>query len=113
MGAVERQVPRVKTSELTHWISKVRVKKRRFKRKNLFIEAVLANALVQAEHLLQAKQQERKEKWKTIKSTTHINAATQRREAAAATEAVSCEEITKSLDDFMFKLSQIKIPVER
>lgn len=116
MGAVGRHsAPAVKTSELNDWISKVRVKKRNFKRKNLFIDAVLANALLQAEHLLRAKQQERKMRWQEIKSSFATSSVSQEPSTAAtAAETASsvCEDLI-SIDNFMFQLSQIKVPVQR
>lgn len=116
MGAVERHTaPSVKTSELTNWICKVRVKKRHFKRKNLFIDAVLANALLNAEHLLRVKQRERKMRWQEIKSTLATRSTPQEQRAAlngSNMEAAIIQDLN-SIDDFMFQLSQIKVPVQR
>lgn len=109
MGAIGRHVPPVKTSELTNWIYKVKVKKQNFKRKNLFIEAVLSNTLSQAEHLLRAKQQERKMRWERIKSTLPVGINTSKMDMTSATP---CEDLS-SIDDFMYQLSQIKVPVQR
>lgn len=109
----------IKTSELTEWIGKVRVKKRSFKRKNLFIDAVLTNALVHAQDLLRAKQQERKMKWLEVKSA--MGTTTTPEEAcppppplppSSLTPTPMLEELS-SLDDFMYKLSLIKVPVQR
>lgn len=116
MGAIGRHDTPVKTSELTDWICKVRVKKRNYKRKNLFIDAVLTNALVRAEHLLRAKQRERKMKWEEIRTalrtraSLHVQGENLSAENSAA--AAICEDLN-CIDDFMHKLSQIKVPVQR
>lgn len=110
MGAIGRHVTQAKTSELTNWIYKVKVKKQNFKRKNLFIEVVLSNTLSHAEHLLRAKQQERKMKWERIKSTLPAGVKTSKMEVTAA--ATPCKDLS-SIDDFMYQLSQIKVPVQR
>lgn len=117
MGAVERHCasPSIKTSELSRWICKVRVKKRNYKRKNLFIDVVLANALRQAEHMLHAKQQERRMRWEAVKSALVNESAAlrTRSECVRADAMMAASEDLRSLDDFMYKLSLIKVPVQR
>lgn len=112
-----RAASAIRTSELTDWIGKVKVKKRSFKRKNLFIDAVLTNALVRAQELLRAKQQERRMKWLEVRKST-MGTTTTPQEACAPppprppSTPIVLEELS-SLDDFMYKLSLIKVPVQR
>lgn len=106
MGAIQR-TPSV--NKLSEWICKVKVKKRAYCRKNLFINAVLTNTLVHAKHLLRAKQRERKQRWQKMKSTLPTKTQALQRSINAA---AICEELS-SLDDFMYKLSQIKVPLRR
>lgn len=109
MGVVLNERPvNVKTSELNDWICRVRVKKlncKRQKRKNLFIEAVLSNALVKAERLLRAKQQERRLRWEKIKPHLPVN-------RSSLWDTRTCEDL-HSLDSFMSQLNSVKVPVQR
>lgn len=113
MGVVLNDKPvNVKTSELNDWICKVRVKKlscKRQKRKNLFIEAVLSNALVKAETLLRTKQQERRMRWEKIKS--HMPDATSHNRSSVW-DTRTCEDL-HSIDNFMLQLNSVKVPVQR
>lgn len=109
MGAILNEKPiNVKTSELNHWIYKVKVKQqnlKRQKRKNLFVEAVLTNALISAQKLLRLKQQERRRRWEWVRL--------KKTETPAILDATNyCEELN-SLNDFMSKLNAIKAPVQR
>ncbi|XP_050296456.1 uncharacterized protein LOC126736234 [Anthonomus grandis grandis] len=56
-----------KISELRGWISKLKRKRRNFKyepRKNLFVEAILANALTSTQAEIRKIQEERVRKWR-------------------------------------------------
>lgn len=112
MGVVvtDRKPINVKTSELSDWICKVKVKKLNFKRqkrKNLFIEAVLTNALSRAETLLRMKQQERRMRWECIKSSLPDS-----RCSPAVLDTRTSEDLD-SIDYFMSQLNSVKVPVER
>ncbi|CAH0551227.1 unnamed protein product [Brassicogethes aeneus] len=107
MGVVlNAREPLVKTSELVNWITHMKVKKMSFKRKNLFIEAVLSSALTRAEYELRVKQKQRRLKWQFLKSTLES------REGHLAKDAWSHHEEIHSLDRFMSQLKDVK-PIER
>lgn len=95
-----------KTSELATWISRFRVKKTNFKyqkRKNLFIEAVLANALTRAETELRQKQQERRLRWQNLMSKCAIN--TDCDKLPQNWDMRTYQEINAELDTFMNQLN--------
>lgn len=98
------------TSQLVDWITKVRCKKlnvRRQRRKNLLVEAVLANALLKAETELRTKQQERLRRWQQIK-TSYSN-------VCSRTKTIpwdACEDLN-SLDSFMSELKNVKCQLDR
>lgn len=101
------------TSQLVDWITKVRCKKlnvKKQRRKNLHVEAVLANALMKAETELRIKQQERLKRWQQIKTNYSYNVynATM----TVAFDTTSCEDLN-SLDSFMSQLKNVKSQLER
>lgn len=112
MGVAVRNIETVgHTDQLVDWITKVRCKKvnaRKQRRKNLFVEAVLSNALRKAETELRHKQQERLRKWQQIKTSWCNNSYSSQN----SWDAKTCEELS-SLDNFMFQLKQVKCQIER
>lgn len=113
MGVAVRSIETVgHTDQLVDWITKVRCKKvnaRKQRRKNLLMEAVLASALMKAETELRHKQQERLRKWQQIKSSWSSNNSFS---SHTTWDLKTCEELS-SLDDFMFKLKQVKCQIGR
>lgn len=99
-----------KTTELASWISRIRIKKTNFryqKRKNLFIEAVLSNALVRAETELRQKQQERRLRWQHLMSKCAINTNTCDK-LPPNFDTKIYDEINADIDSFMNQLNQKK-----
>ncbi|KAK5647806.1 hypothetical protein RI129_002698 [Pyrocoelia pectoralis] len=105
----------VNKESINDWICKVKSKKmslRRQKRKNLFMEAILTHALSKAEVQLKCKQQQRLQRWRSIKATvTHIEFPN-KSASAIILDNRTCEELD-SLNQFMSQLKDIKFPVER
>lgn len=112
MGVVIRNLDTVgQTGQLVDWITKVRCKKsnaKRQRRKNLFVEAVLASALIKAESELRHKQQERLRRWQQIKTSWSDDYSV----TSSTWNAKTCEELT-SLNNFMLQLKQVKSQLER
>lgn len=110
MGVVLNQnEPSSKTTELANWISLIKVKKYAFKskqRKNLLVDAVLSNALIRAECELRQKQQQRRLKWKYMKSTLKID-------EYKICDPQTYEELNSSIDSFMLQLKDVKVPCSR
>ncbi|KAB0804271.1 hypothetical protein PPYR_01241 [Photinus pyralis] len=102
----------VNKESINDWISKVKCKKmslKRQKRKNLFMEAILTHALYKAEIELKSKQQQRLQRWRSIKANvTHVDFRNQ----SSPVHVLDCEELY-SLNQFMSQLKDIKFPVER
>ncbi|KAK9704617.1 hypothetical protein QE152_g27768 [Popillia japonica] len=116
MGVVLRDNQQIKpkTADLTNWINKFKTKKiylKRQKRKDLFIEAVLTYALSRAENELRHKQQLRRQKWQTLKTTWEpIN---NQDDAKRPVWDIKIYEDLDSLDHFLTEIDQIKIPLQR
>lgn len=122
MGAVSKQnkCTQIKTSDLANWISKIKFKKlnnKVQKRKNLFIEAVLSNALTRAEYELRRKQQERKLRWQTFKSKwmtiDHNYCKDSNNSNKMVCDDHQLYEELNSLDNFMLQLKDVKVPIQR
>ena len=103
----------VNNGSINDWISKIKTKKmslKRQRRKNLFMEAILTNTLYQAEVELKSKQQQRLQRWRSIKAAvTRIEYPDN---SSSISDSTSCEELD-SLNQFMSQLKQIKSLVER
>lgn len=102
-----------KTSELADWIGLLKVKKNNFKcqkRKNLLIEAILNKALAEAEAELHQKQQERRQRWKHLKSSWSFDTCDN---SNINLDPKVCEELNSSLDEFMSQLKSISVPITR
>lgn len=102
------------TTQLVDWITKVRCKKisvKNQRRKNLLVQAVLSNALMQAELELRRKQQQRFQRWQQLKNNWCSNSYNN---SVPCSKNIwsSCEEIT-SLDHFLSQLKSVKAPLER
>ncbi|XP_076234380.1 uncharacterized protein LOC143179169 [Calliopsis andreniformis] len=117
------------TEQLANWISRVRCKKlmcRRSRKRDLRVEAVLSCALSKAEHELRTKQLSRISKWQQFKKQFlkdadypnydfygSENMKTSRLcQENDPWQAPLCPELS-SLDNFMSKLSEIKVPLQR
>ncbi|KZC06395.1 hypothetical protein WN55_10305 [Dufourea novaeangliae] len=118
------------TEELANWISRVRCKKlmcRRNRKRDLRVEAVLTCALFKAEHELRSKQLSRISKWQQFKkqflrdgdySSCDFYAGEDIKISKSCYQEEDpwrgplCPELT-SLDNFMSKLGEIKIPLQR
>lgn len=118
------------TEQLANWISTVRWKKlmcRRNRKRDLRVEAVLTCALYKAEHELRSKQLSRISKWqqmktKLLKETNYYsncnfyNGEDMKSQKSCQEEdpwrGPLCPELS-SLDSFMSKLSEIKVPLQR
>lgn len=104
------------TDELVNWITKVRVKKntvKRWRKKDLRVEAVLTNALAKAEMELRLKQRQRYLRWQRVKS--ELYKATNRDDCSSSYQQLdvkTCEDLS-SLDSFMSMLKEVKIPLQR
>ncbi|KAF5308215.1 hypothetical protein FQR65_LT06395 [Abscondita terminalis] len=85
---------------------------KRQKRKNLFVEAVLTNALYKAESELKNKQQERLQRWRSIKIDLTRVQYPENTTPAIVWNNQTFEELD-SLNQFMSKLKEIKFPVQR
>lgn len=128
MGAITnaRNCGQIKTSELANWISKIKFKKLNNKtrrRKNLFMDAVLSNALTRAEYELRRKQQERRLRWQTYKSRWtaidhNYNRDCNDDDDDENSPKIICDdnplyEELNALDNFMLKLKGVKVPIQR
>ncbi|XP_006623318.1 uncharacterized protein LOC102674098 [Apis dorsata] len=117
------------TEQLANWISRVRCKKlmcRRNRKRDLRIEAVLTYALFKAEHELRSKQLSRISKWQQFKKQFlkdadysncefYNNGDTKNSKSCQENnpwQGPLCPELS-SLDNFMSKLGQIKVPLQR
>lgn len=117
------------TEQLANWISRVRCKKlmcRRNRKRDLRVEAVLTCALFKAEHELRSKQLSRILKWQQFKKQllkeTYLsnygfyNGEDRKNQKFCQEEdpwrGPLCPELS-SLDSFMSKLGEIKIPLQR
>ncbi|XP_076762231.1 uncharacterized protein LOC143430112 [Xylocopa sonorina] len=117
------------TEQLANWISRVRCKKlmcRRNRKRDLRVEAVLTCALSKAEHELRSKQLSRISKWQQfkkqfLKDTDYPNYEFYNDEDMKNSELYQennpwqgplCPELS-SLDNFMSKLREIKVPLQR
>lgn len=118
------------TEQLANWISRVRCKKlmcRRNRKRDLRVEAVLTCALYKAEHELRDKQLSRITRWQQLKKqflkdldyphcdfygTERSENGKPAEEAANPWEGPLCPELS-SLDNFMSKLGEIKVPLQR
>lgn len=114
---------RSKPHELQQWMTKIngkRMRLRRQKQRNLFAEAILANAmasLARTQRELRSKQQERLLRWRLLRaqmqnSSSGSEAGSRRftNGSRAATEI--CEEL-RSLDEFMTQLKSVKGGADR
>lgn len=113
------------TKRLASWIRRIRSKKSRYcrnRRRDLRIEAMLTCALFKAENELRIKQSSKalklqKLKEKLLKKENCINYERCDDEGTSQQsnpwkEPDLCPEL-RSLDDFMSKLSEVKVPVRR
>lgn len=114
------------TEQLANWISRVRCKKimcRRNRKRDLRVEAVLTSALYKAEHELRSKQLSRINRWhqlkkQFLKEMDYINCDFYTTEETKFCQdndpwqGPLCPELS-SLDNFMSKLAEIKIPLQR
>lgn len=116
------------TERLVTWINKVRRKKskcRRNLRRDLRIEAMLTCALSKAENDLRIRQLSTAEKWQELKKQCLKKANYTNYEQYNGEDTENpglsqqnpqeeplCPELS-SLDDFMSKLSEIKVPLQR
>lgn len=117
------------TEQLANWISRVRCKKlmcRRNRKRDLRVEAVLTCALFKAEHELRSKQLSRITKWQQFKkqflretnyaSCDFYNGVDMENSKSYQEEdpwqGPLCPELS-SLDSFMSKLGEIKVPLQR
>ncbi|XP_033328259.1 uncharacterized protein LOC117221414 [Megalopta genalis] len=107
------------TEQLANWISRVRCKKllcRRNRKRDLRVEAVLTCALSKAEHELRSKQLSRISKWQQFKKQFLYNGEDPNDpkpyEEVNPWQGPLCPELS-SLDSFMSKLSEIKVPLQR
>lgn len=103
----------IKTSDLTDWIGLLKVKKNNFKyqrRKNLFIEAILNEAICQAQTELRHKQQERKLRWQHLRSSLCIDSCDN---SQINLDSKDYEELNNSLDQFMLELKSINVTIQR
>lgn len=111
------------TEQLANWISRVRCKKlmcRRNRKRDLRVEAVLTCALSKAEHELRSKQLSRISKWQQfkrqfLKDMDYSNCGyytTEHLKEINPWQGPLCPELS-SLDNFMSKLSEIKLPLQR
>ncbi|XP_076392309.1 uncharacterized protein LOC105663727 [Megachile rotundata] len=117
------------TEQLANWISRVRCKKlmcRRSRKRDLRVEAVLTCALFKAEHELRSKQLSRISKWQQFKkqflkdtdySNCHFYNSKDLKNSKSCEEnnpwqGPLCPELS-SLDNFMSKLGEIKVPLQR
>lgn len=117
------------TEQLANWISRVRCKKllcRRNRKRDLRVEAVLTCALFKAEHELRSKQLSRISKWQQFKrqflretdysSCDYYNGMDMKNSNSYQEEdpwqGPLCPELS-SLDSFMSKLGEIKVPLQR
>lgn len=109
MGVAVERWPKInKTTELASWISRIKNKKTKCKyqkRKNLFIETVLSNALVRAETELRQKQQERRLRWQRLMSKCAINTNSCDK-LPQNFDLKIYEQINADLDNFMNQLNQ-------
>lgn len=112
-----------KTEQLANWISRVRSKKimrRRNRRRDLRVEAVLTSALFKAEFELRTKQRLRNIKWQELKKELMLDYKQcndytnylQCQEINPWKEQPVCEELT-SFNEFMSQLGEIKVAVAR
>lgn len=104
--APERCISSRKTSELAGWISKIKLKKNNSKiqrRRNLFVEAVLSNALARAQAELRQKQHERRLRWHKLMSSCGVDAANSTT-LPQNWDMKIYEEINADLDNFMNQL---------
>ncbi|XP_031825467.1 uncharacterized protein LOC116423891 [Nomia melanderi] len=117
------------TEQLANWISRVRCKKlmcRRNRKRDLRVEAVLTCALFKAEHELRSKQLSRISKWQQLKkqllkeaeysSCDFYNGEDMKNQRSCQEDdpwrGPLCPELS-SLDSFMSKLGEIKVPLQR
>lgn len=114
------------TEQLANWISRVRCKKlmcRRNRKRDLRVEAVLTSALFKAEHELRDKQLSRISKWQQFKRQFLKDTGYTTCEFYSAEDMNNlyqenpwqgplCPELS-SLDNFMSKLGEIKMPLQR
>ncbi|XP_043477157.1 uncharacterized protein LOC122508105 [Leptopilina heterotoma] len=111
-----------KTEQLANWISRVRSKKimrRRNRRRDLRVEAVLTSALFKAEFELRTKQRLRNIKWQELKKELMLDY----KQCSDYTNYLQCQEINPwkepvceeltSFNEFMSQLGEIKVPVAR
>lgn len=120
------------TEQLFNWITQVRTKKIKYlrnRRRNIRVEAVLGYALSQAEQELRNKQVERINRWQKLKKQIEVNNNSY--DTACGYEVMDhqdnysdnncngnawcgnlCPELN-SLDKFMSKLGEIKVPLQR
>lgn len=113
------------TEQLANWISRVRCKKlmcRRNRKRDLRVEAVLTCALFKAEHELRSKQLSRISKWQQFKkqflretdyaSCDFYGVDSRSYQEEDPWQGPLCPELS-SLDSFMSKLGEIKVPFQR
>lgn len=118
------------TEQLANWISRVRCKKlmcRRNRKRDLRVEAVLTLSLCKAEHELRSKQMSRISRWQQfkrqfLKEAEYTNCKfyngndmddnSQLCQENNPWQGPLCPELS-SLDTFMSKLGEIKIPLQR
>lgn len=111
MGVALIQKSSCKTSDLSSWISKIRVKKFDFKcqkKRNLLVQAVLTNALARAENELRQKQQERRLRWHNLMSKNAIDPEQCGSKVPSTWDMQTYEEINSGIDAFMNQLKTIK-----
>lgn len=115
MGVAVVNHKTVQSESINDWIFKVKRKKlslKRQRRKNLFVEAILTNALYKAELQLKSKQQQRLQRWRSIKTSLTRIQYPENTPSQIVWDNQTLEELD-SLNQFMSKLKEIKLPVQR
>lgn len=105
---------KIKIADLTNWINMFKSKKSSLKhrrRRNLYAEAVITEAICRAESVLRHKQRLRKQKWQSLKSSWQ-HPDDQPVSDRPVWDSKTCEDLN-SLDNFLWEINQIKIPLDR
>ncbi|XP_043583039.1 uncharacterized protein LOC122567931 [Bombus pyrosoma] len=112
------------TEQLVTWINRVRCKKlmcRRNRRRDLRIEAMLTCTLFKAENQLRIRQSSRALKWQQLKKQWLKKAKYSNYELCNDEDTENqrnlwkeplCPELS-SLDNFMSKVAEVKVPLQR
>ena len=107
MGQFNNTFPN-KPASLSSWISRLKVKKNKYqyqRRQNLFIEAVLSNALARAHHDLNLKREERAKRWREqLSKYVSTSEVSESNTIPSSLDPKLCEEINADIDSFMTQL---------